>query len=142
MDNKKRINKLWKDNPKIPFMQSKDILTLGYEFGYIDGQDEKSNKENIGFTGTTKELIETTNKLLTKIKNKQNTQSSKVTKEILSKKEKYDLLVKVTADILENFNKTKDFLSVYGYVQDLNKKYQDKLFYIKNDIEFNDQYEI
>ena len=142
MDNKKRINKLWKDNPKIPFMQSKDILTLGYEFGYIDGQDEKSNKENIGFTGTTKELIETTNKLHTKIKNKQNTQSAKVTKEILSKKEKYDLLVKVTADILENFNKTKDFLSVYGYVQDLNKKYQDKLFYIKNDIGFNDQYEI
>lgn len=116
MDNKKRINKLWKDNPKIPFMQSKDILTLGYEFGYIDGQNEKSNKE----------------------KNEQNKQSSKITKEVLSKKEKYDILIKVTADILANFNITKDFLSAYEYVQKLNREYQDKLFYIKRNIEFMD----
>lgn len=116
MDNKNRINKLWKDNPKIPFMQSKDILALGYEFGYIDGQNGKSNKE----------------------KNEQNKQSSKITKEVLSKKEKYDLLVKLTADILKNINYNKDLLKTYDYVQDLNKEYQDKLFYIKRNIEFSD----
>lgn len=115
MDNNKRINKLWKDNPKIPFMQSKDILALGYEFGYIDRQNEKSNKEN-----------------------EQNKQSSKITKDVLSKKEKYDLLIKVTADILKNINYNKDLLKVYDYVQTLNKEYQDKLFYIKRNIEFSD----
>ena len=116
MDNKKRINQIWKDNSKIPFMQSKDILALGYEFGYIDGKDKKSNKE----------------------KNEQNEQSSKITKEVLSKKEKYDLLIKVTADILKNINYNKDLLKVYDYVQNLNREYQDKLFYIKRNIEFSD----
>ena len=111
MDNNKRINKLWKDNPKIPFMQSKDILALGYEFGYIDAKN---------------------------IKNNESKDNSKITKEVLSKKEKYDLLIKVTADILANFNKTKDFLSAYDYVQTLNREYQDKLFYIKRNIEFSD----
>ena len=27
------IEKIWKDNPKIPFMQSKEILAFGYEKG-------------------------------------------------------------------------------------------------------------
>lgn len=116
MDNKKRINKLWKDNPKIPFMQSKDILALGYEFGYIDAKNIKNNES----------------------KNNESKNNSKITKEVLSKKEKYDILIKVTADILANFNITKDFLSAYEYVQNLNREYQDKLFYIKRNIEFMD----
>ena len=152
-----RIEEIYNGNKKIPFMQSKDILLLGYTYGLDDSNkniidsisktvtdniSKKDNKTNIskekqGFTGTTKELIETTNKLL-KNKNDQNKQSSKITKEVLSKKEKYDLLVKVTADILANFNINKDFLSVYDYVQTLNKEYQDKLFYIKRNIEFSD----
>lgn len=111
MDNKKRINKLWKDNPKIPFMQSKDILALGYEFGYIDAKNIKNNEPK---------------------------DNSKITKEVLSKKEKYDILIKVTADILKNINYNKDLLKTYDYVQDLNREYQDKLFYIKRNIEFSD----
>lgn len=29
----KQINKIWNENPKIPFMQSKEILRLGYIYG-------------------------------------------------------------------------------------------------------------
>lgn len=33
-DIQKNIDKLFKSNPKIPFMQSKDILKFGYQHGY------------------------------------------------------------------------------------------------------------
>lgn len=36
MDIKKRVDKIWKENSKIPFMQSKEILAYGYEAAIND----------------------------------------------------------------------------------------------------------
>ena len=73
-----KVDELWKQNPKIPFMQSKDILRLGYELGKNESKNKNttdkkvvdevhktpnsrhknSSLENTTFVGTTKELIE------------------------------------------------------------------------------------
>jgi len=42
---KDRIDEIYKQNSKIPFMQSKDILQLGYEYALKDNQISKVNKD-------------------------------------------------------------------------------------------------
>lgn len=44
MDKKKRIDRIWNSNSKIPFMQSKDILTYGYDIGFQDATSTKTCK--------------------------------------------------------------------------------------------------
>ena len=43
----KEIERIWNENPKIPFMQSKDILQLGYTYGYNVGCKQNNVTENI-----------------------------------------------------------------------------------------------
>jgi len=43
----KEIERIWNENPKIPFMQSKDILQLGYTYGYNVGCKQNNITENI-----------------------------------------------------------------------------------------------
>lgn len=78
-----QIEALWKENPRIPFMQSKEILTFGYKQGVVSVTGkltsalEKANEvlnksaktQNEGsFTGTTKEFFEHTEKEIQKRK--------------------------------------------------------------------------
>lgn len=68
-----QIEVLWKENPRIPFMQSKEILAFGYKQGVVSvtsklsGALEKANEalrqpakphDEGSFTGTTKEFFE------------------------------------------------------------------------------------
>ena len=127
-DFENEINELWNSNSKIPFMQSKEILELGYKTGYNKGYNKKPNKEEKCFVGTNKELI---NNIKTNKSSKSNNNDN------IFKKEKYELLIKLTSDILK-YMESKDFLDVYDYVKKLNREYQDKLFYIKTNVGFND----
>lgn len=127
-DFENEINELWNSNSKIPFMQSKEILELGYKTGYNKGYNKKPNKEEKCFVGTNKELINN-------VKNNKSSKSNN--NDNIFKKEKYELLIKLTSDILK-YMESKDFLDVYDYVKKLNKEYQDKLFYIKTNVGFND----
>lgn len=69
-----QINELWKSNPKIPFMQSKEILAFGYTEGRKSINDKtqavvQSMEESIkdeSFAGTTQEFLEHAEKETTK----------------------------------------------------------------------------
>ena len=78
-----QIEALWKENPRIPFMQSKEILSFGYKQGIesvtsvLSGALKEANEvlnqsaktQNEGsFTGTTKEFFEHTEKEIQKRK--------------------------------------------------------------------------
>lgn len=78
-----QIEVLWKENPRIPFLQSKEILTFGYKQGIesvtstlssalkqaneVLNQPAKTQNEG-SFTGTTKEFFEHTEKEIQKRK--------------------------------------------------------------------------
>lgn len=51
----KEIERIWNENPKIPFMQSKDILQLGYTYGYNVGCKHKQNNVTENITQKTNE---------------------------------------------------------------------------------------
>lgn len=58
----KRIEQIWKENLKIPFMQSKEILALGFNKGmeYCDGNSKetiKYDEQQIKLTDIEKETI-------------------------------------------------------------------------------------
>ena len=139
----KQIEILWKENPKIPFMQSKEILAYGYKKGLAnvlnkicddisDNVEKNINKQisekNDGFTGTTKELIETTNKLLTKIKNEQNKQNKQdeLIKELKEKsqltiQEKNQIVKQTQIELLSEImvymkNPKSDYLSLFDFI--------------------------
>jgi len=78
-----QIEVLWNENPRIPFMQSKEILSFGYKQGVasvtskLTGALEQANEilkqpvksqDEGSFTGTTKEFFEHTEKEVQKRK--------------------------------------------------------------------------
>lgn len=78
-----QIEVLWNENPRIPFMQSKEILSFGYKQGVasvtskLTGALEQANeilkqpvksRDEGSFTGTTKEFFEHTEKEVQKRK--------------------------------------------------------------------------
>ena len=135
MDNKKRINQIWKDNQKIPFMQSKDILALGYTFGFEDANKQKSPKENKSnqvvenskeFIGTSKDLIEYTNNK----KFKSNDPEIKKQK-LVAELNVLNTKVKVTGNILNYINANQDFWTIVDYIKNINREYQDDLYNFK-----------
>ena len=70
----KQIEKIWADNPKIPFMQSKEILRLGYQYGIKESKGTTANneanntKKSKEYVGTAKELINTAKELVKETK--------------------------------------------------------------------------
>lgn len=135
-----QIEVIWKENPKIPFMQSKDILGFGYKKGIahvankmcdtiektIDSQEKKKqiNENNESFTGTTKELINHTNKKLAK----ENQKSESDIKYELDKAKK-----EILGDLCTYMKQTKDFLQAYQYTKEKFNKYAESVyFYEKN----------
>jgi len=101
-----QIDQLWASNSHIPFMQSKEILAYGYREGRksIDANACKLNEtfesvkeDKQSFTGTTKELIEHTDKEVKK-RNQELDRDSKtyirleVYNEILTYMKNHDLI--------------------------------------------------
>ena len=137
-----RINEIYNGNMKIPFMQAKEILLLGYTYGMDDfsndlvniasqvvSKQKNSNEslelskqnnsnessENIGFVGTTKELIKQTNSL-----NKEYEKKLKLG--VL------DAQVLITGRILNYINTHHDVVEMYEFVKQLNDEFQQKYF--------------
>ena len=135
MDNKKRINQIWEDNQKIPFMQSKDILTFGYTIGFEDANKQKLPKENKSnqvvenskeFIGTSKDLIEYTNNK----KSKSNDPEIKKQK-LVAELNVLNTKVKITGNILNYINANQDFWTIVDYIKNINREYQDDLYSFK-----------
>ena len=132
----KEINKIWSDNPKIPFMQSKEILTFGYKLGLEksnsnepikekkESKIDKSKNEDTGFTGTTKEFLEHTNKEISKEKSRFGTKESNTqiqyvkTKELDIERARFKLLgeicgyISANRDLLMTYEKLKSMRDV------------------------------
>lgn len=134
-----RIDEIYNGNMKIPFMQAKEILLLGYTYGMDDfsnnlvnmasqvvSKQNNSNKssevskqnsnessENTGFVGTTKELIKHTNSL-----NKEHEKELKLG--IL------DAQVLITGRILNYINTHHNVIEMYEFVKQLNDEFQQK----------------
>lgn len=143
MDNiEKEINKIWDNNPKIPFMQSKDILTLGYKYGIekitkgiqlsiqsnSKEEDKKKEKKDKNFVGTTKEFIEYTNKEVTdKNKQKFGPKDSKTvyikTKELDIEKARLTLISEICGHISAN----RDLLSTYEKLKSMRDESERKV---------------
>lgn len=103
MTPEKRIEQIWKENSKIPFMQSKDILTLGFNKGmeYSSVSDTKNNKDD-AFIGSTKEIIEYGNKVLS-----------------LSDLKKEQIKLDIINEILDFINDKRDLMETYTKVKDM-----------------------
>lgn len=127
MKNIDPIEEIWKNNPKIPFMQSKEILALGYKFGKESIQEINHNvqKEDTskGFAGTTKETIEYAQK---KINKKNNTnKSSSNTLDI--EESKYRLL----NNLVEYIENHQDLIEIYSRIKHLREDSRKKINELK-----------
>ena len=122
-----QVDIIWNSNSKIPFMQSKEILKLGYIEGRKSIDDKpkiqlqnmnttennsNSNPTKSGlteFVGNTKELI---NMAESKIKEKTN-----LKKDITKEK------IKLLENILDYMNNpSHNYIDTYDYVENLYKK--------------------
>ena len=117
-----RIEEIWKDNPKIPFMQSKEILKLGYRIAIEDldkkpvNKDNNKKEETSDFIGTSKELIkfsENKIKTINKKSNKEEKQKLSIEKGKIIK----DTQMEILSDILFYMkNPNHDYLSLLDYI--------------------------
>lgn len=122
-----QVDIIWNSNSKIPFMQSKEILKLGYIEGrksiddkpkvQLQNMNTMANNSNSNptksvlteFVGNTKELI---NMAESKIKEKTN-----LKKDITKEK------IKLLKDILDYMNNpSHNYIDTYDYVENLYKK--------------------
>lgn len=98
----KRIEQIWKENLKIPFMQSKEILALGFNKGveYCDGNPKLQQVTRI--VGNSKETI------------KYDEQQIKLT-DIEKETIKLDIVEEILYFITEN----RDLMKTYTKVKDM-----------------------
>lgn len=98
----KRIEQIWKENLKIPFMQSKEILALGFNKGveYCDGNPKP--QQVTGIVGNSKETI------------KYDEQQIKLT-DIEKETIKLDIVEEILYFITEN----RDLMKTYTKVKDM-----------------------
>lgn len=106
MTPEKRIEQIWKENSKIPFMQSKDILALGFNKGmeYSSVSNTKNTKDG-SFVGNTKEIIEYGNRVL------------KLSE--LSDLEKENIKLDIINEILDFITDKRDLMETYTKVKDM-----------------------
>ena len=128
-----RVEQIFKSNSKIPFMQSKDILRLGYEFGNADCREEllkdfKSKLEKSTQSNISEEQIETSNNKKNK-KNKRNADGM-TSKEMIEYAEREielnkDIKNKIKEAKLEVINgmltyrESHTFIETYDYVKSM-----------------------
>lgn len=129
-----QIDELWKNNPKIPFMQSKEILAFGYTEGRKSINDktqtavqpmEESIKDE-PFTCTTKEFFEQVEKETTKRQLGDNKDKKKTVceeTELKIEEARFKLL-----DELDDFIANKcDLLDIYDKVRHMRSASQQRL---------------
>ena len=114
MTPEKRIEQIWKENSKIPFMQSKDILALGFNKGmeYCDGNPKpqevnnkpeiKKEKPNNGVVGNSKETIRYAEQQIK-----------------LTDLEKEKIKLDVVCEILDFITDKRDLMETYTKVKDM-----------------------
>ena len=154
-----RIDEIYNKNSKIPFMQSKDILKLGYTIGLDDATlnktdnvchnesdnniNDKSNnniKNNDNdIACTSKELIaHMTEKIETDkiIKQQVKQQVDNIKKELVKQHENksnikiLETQVNITGRILNYINIHHDIVEIYDYIKNLNKEFQEKYYWV------------
>lgn len=137
-----KVNEIWESNPKIPFMQAKEILHLGYELGTKNAIDkgkedikkastkppkkEEADERIISsneFVGTSKEFIKKTNDMIIdRLKDKE--------KEEYEEKAKIlKIQIELTGDILNYMAANRDFIDVYTHIKEMNQNYQHELYH-------------
>ena len=127
-----RIDEIFNQNSKIPFMQSKEILQLGYIYGTNDSKqankessNTNSNKANqkdvdVEDTGKTpKEMIAYARDV---IKEKSTIDEYTLQKQIL------EAQIQLSGKIVNYMNVNHDIIKMYDYVKDLNREYQHELY--------------
>ena len=137
-----RIDELFKKNSKIPFMQAKEILRLGYIYGETDAKNsivkpqviEKSklteNNSNGSFAGTTKEFFSHVNQEIKKQEKDKKEEALKKAKEKEDReKEEKKIRINAKKEILGKllFYMKKpdiDFLDVYNHIQTMYDGYE------------------
>jgi len=139
----KQINKIWNENPKIPFMQSREILRLGYIYGINEKtkdvivEEPKDTIKNIvdnNIDNNTAPItkVETTTSNVVCDDNINFDNASKKLKKQRSRKYKiepdqYTLEGKLKVDVIDYvlilMDKKRDFLEVYEELQN----YKDQL---------------
>ncbi len=137
-----RIDELFKKNSKIPFMQSKEILLLGYIYGETDAKNsivkpqvietpkKTTNNSNGSFTGTTKEFFNHVNQEIKKQEKDKKEEAIKKAKEKEDrereeKKIRINAKKEVLGKILFYLKKPDiDFLDVYNYIQTMYDGYE------------------
>lgn len=130
----KQIEKLWRENPKIPFMQSKEIFALGYKKGVgslanklcdaiekVIDEEEKETKKDDGFIGTSKELIKQAEKQINKIKKQDQLIKELKEKSELTTQEKNQIVRQTQIELLSEIliymkNPKCDYLSVFDFI--------------------------
>lgn len=122
----KHIENLWQNNPKIPFMQSKEILKYGFDQGYnykaseiTDKPKTESNKQNDkSYKEVKRNKNEKTSKEMIEYEKEYN---KTLNKQLIQEK------INLTADILLYMNKHRDFIEIYSYIKQLNNNIQREL---------------
>lgn len=129
MTPEKRIEQIWKENSKIPFMQSKDILALGFNKGmeYCENnsskqvsienkQEIKKEKPNNGVVGNSKETIKYAEQQIKLTDLEKETIKLDIVEEIL-------YFITQTPDLMETYTKVKDMKSsITKHIKKLQKK--------------------
>ena len=98
----KRIEQIWKENLKIPFMQSKEILALGFNKGMEYCDSNPKPQQVTGIVGNSKETI------------KYDEQQIKLT-DIEKETIKLDIVEEILYFITEN----RDLMKTYTKVKDM-----------------------
>lgn len=125
----KRIEQIWKENSKIPFMQSKEILSLGFNKGMeycennsskqvsIENKPEiKKEKPNNGVVGNSKETIKYAEQQIKLTDIEKETIKLDVIEEIL-------YFITQKRDLMETYNKVKEMKSsTVKHIKSLQKK--------------------
>lgn len=132
-----QINELWKSNPKIPFMQSKEILAFGYTEGrksindktqtVVQSMEESVNDES--FAGTTQEFFEHIEKETTKRQSddKKNKIELKIEEARLKLLDELEDFITDKRDLIETYNKVKNMRSASEkQLRTLRDKYERK----------------
>ena len=111
----KRIEQIWKENLKIPFMQSKEILALGFNKG-MEYCDNPKPQQVTGIVGNSKETIKYDEQQIKLTDIERETIKLDIVEEIL-------YFITENRDLMKTYTKVKDMKSsINECIKNLQKK--------------------
>ena len=112
----KRIEQIWKENLKIPFMQSKEILALGFNKGMEYCDDNPKPQQVTGIVGNSKETIKYDEQQIKLTDIERETIKLDIVEEIL-------YFITENRDLMKTYTKVKDMKSsINECIKNLQKK--------------------